>query len=111
MCRHEPSSTQTLHDPFADLTRDATELEDIQLLVDILNYMLRNPWKTNIDRAWVHLLLGGKGTRDIDLERALAVINLLREKNSYAATVPLSCVRRQALHLWARLRTLLLANC
>jgi hypothetical protein len=49
--------------------------------------MLRDPWKTNIDGAWFIYYLEGKGTRDIDLERAAAVINLLHEKNSYAAAV------------------------
>ncbi|HYI07723.1 MAG TPA: toll/interleukin-1 receptor domain-containing protein [Thermoanaerobaculia bacterium] len=79
--------TDTLRDAFADLTRDATAREDIELLSDVLVYMLRNPWSANIEGAWFIYYLEEKNSRDIDLARASSVLNLLHDKNRYAAIV------------------------
>jgi len=49
--------TQTLRDAFADLMRDATNPEDLDMPADILAYMLREPWSANLEGAW--LISGG----------------------------------------------------
>lgn len=81
------SKTNTLRDAFADLTRGATDPDDLDLLSDILAYMLRDPWSANIDAAWFIYYLEEEMSRNIDLVRAAAVINRLYDKNSYAALV------------------------
>jgi len=78
---------QTLRDAFADLTRGATNSEDLDLLADILAYMLRKPWSANLDGAWFIYYLEEKDSRDIDVARAAGVINRLHGSHQYAAQV------------------------
>jgi len=77
----------TMRDAFADLTRDATESEDIDLLSDILVYMLRYPWSANQEGGWFIYYLEEKDSCDIDLPRAALVLNRLHDKHPYAAEV------------------------
>ncbi len=79
--------TQSLRNEFADLTRDATGPEDLDLLADILTYMLREPWSANLDGAWFIYYLEDQDSRDIDVVRAAGVLNRLHQGNAYAAQV------------------------
>lgn len=91
MLRYRPAplrdKAQVLRDAFADLTRDATGPEDLDLLADVLAYMLRNPWSANLDAAWFIYYLEEKDSRDIDVVRAAGVINRLHARHPYAAQV------------------------
>ena len=91
MLRYRPApfreKTPMLRDAFADLTRDATASEDLDLLADILAYMLREPWSANVDGAWFIYYLEEQGSRDIDVVRAAGVINRLYGRHPYAAQV------------------------
>ncbi|MCA8952733.1 MAG: toll/interleukin-1 receptor domain-containing protein [Planctomycetes bacterium] len=78
---------RVLRDAFADLTRDARSPEDLDLLADILAYMLRRPWEANLDGAWFIYYLEEPGSRDIDVVRAAAVINRLHGSHRPAALV------------------------
>ena len=77
--------TQTLRDAFADLMRDATNPEDLDMLADILAYMLREPWSANLEGAWFIYYLEEHNSRDLDVIRAVGVINRLHSRNRYAA--------------------------
>ena len=89
MLRYRPApfreKAQVLRDAFADLTRDARSSEDLNLLADILAYMMREPGAANLDGAWFIYYLEGHGSRDIDVERAAGVINRLHTKSPQAA--------------------------
>ena len=80
--------TDTLREAFAELTLDATSDEDIALLADILDVMMRKPWETNIDGGWYIANLRKKeNTDEFDAERASLVINHLYSINAYPAIV------------------------
>jgi hypothetical protein len=73
---------------FARLVANASLDEDIELLSDILAYMLIKPWETNLHAGWfITYLRKGENLEDFDVDRANKVLNGLFNVNKYAAEI------------------------
>lgn len=79
---------------FARLVAHAESDEDIELLSDILAYMLIKPMETNLQAGWfITYLRKGKNLENFDVVRASKVLNNLFNINSEAAKILISTLR------------------
>ncbi len=73
---------------FARIVAHADSDEDIELLSDILAYMLIKPMETNLQAGWfITYLRKGENLEDFDVVRASKVLNFLFNVNNYAAEI------------------------
>lgn len=79
--------TGTLRIAFSELVAEASSDEDIKLLAKVLNIMLIEPWKANIDGGFFIAQLLTNDSKDFEAEKAALILNQLYLLNSYATHV------------------------